>query len=445
MTRAGLVGLVMAMTGTAWADGGLPPGEALDRGEGGAVLLDLDRPDLFPGGLEIDGDPIDTLAIDANGVLTLGVAAPAGAPRPLAELGGVMIIAPFWAALDATGCRRDGADNTIRLEHAPGTLTVHWWQVVPDGCPDDVDPVTFSATVSTRETGGLRVAFHYADGGTTGVYAPRAGVVLLEAFELFPDGGPETPPDRAKALIDGGSDGERGHWVIEVGADGTVRNDDDRDGVRNGVDNCRREPNPQQLNLDGDSQGDVCDGDDDDDQVFEVNGDNCPRVANSDQSDLDEDGLGDACDPDVDGDGVDDRRDVCRWEFDPLQLDSDGDEMGDRCDVDIDGDDAAAGVLGLPDGCPYIADPDRADRDRDGLGDACDLAPERPCKGLGCVLQLDSDGDRVGDIIDVCPTRWDPHQKDQDFDGLGDLCDLWPRSPIGRLSTEAGTIWYEGI
>ena len=75
--------------------------------------------------------------------------------------------------------------------------------------------------------------------------------------------------------------------------------DTDRDGVPDGtagepLDNCVNQPNPDQLNSDGDQLGNACDDDDDNDFIPDSE-DNCPLVANRDQSDFDEDGQGDRC------------------------------------------------------------------------------------------------------------------------------------------------------
>jgi uncharacterized delta-60 repeat protein len=48
------------------------------------------------------------------------------------------------------------------------------------------------------------------------------------------------------------------------------QDDLDSDGVADGADNCPTTPNPGQENLDGDAEGDVCDGDDDDDGVADA-------------------------------------------------------------------------------------------------------------------------------------------------------------------------------
>ncbi|MCA9664273.1 MAG: VWA domain-containing protein [Myxococcales bacterium] len=57
--------------------------------------------------------------------------------------------------------------------------------------------------------------------------------------------------------------------------------DDDGDGVANGVDNCWAVANADQLDTDDDGRGDACD--------------NCPKQANPLQLDADGNGVGDAC------------------------------------------------------------------------------------------------------------------------------------------------------
>jgi hypothetical protein len=99
--------------------------------------------------------------------------------------------------------------------------------------------------------------------------------------------------------------------------------DADGDSFDDDVDNCPVDANPDQVNTDGDTQGDACDADDDNDGVADGQdacaassgpvaadgcadpdgdgvstqaGDNCPQVANAGQGDVDGDGLGNACD-----------------------------------------------------------------------------------------------------------------------------------------------------
>jgi hypothetical protein len=78
--------------------------------------------------------------------------------------------------------------------------------------------------------------------------------------------------------------------------------------------------------------------------------DNCPHTANADQVDLDGDAQGDACDDDMDNDGLA-NADEARIGSDPRAADSDGDGKGDR-------DDFCATRAGLGvDGCPDTTRP----------------------------------------------------------------------------------------
>jgi hypothetical protein len=101
--------------------------------------------------------------------------------------------------------------------------------------------------------------------------------------------------------------------------------DMDYDGVGDVCDNCQFYSNSLQENADGDKTGDACDGDDDNDQVVDVH-DNCRTVANPRQQDMDKDSVGDACDncpgiannqKDIDGDGVGNACDNCRFHPNP--------------------------------------------------------------------------------------------------------------------------------
>ena len=128
--------------------------------------------------------------------------------------------------------------------------------------------------------------------------------------------------------------------------------DFDGDTIVDPDDNCPTVPNADQVDTDGDGQGDACDDDDDGDTVLDVN-DNCPLTPNADQTNTDGDGLGDACDPDDDNDGIPDGDDP-----DPL-------------DPDIDDDT----VLDGSDNCINTPNLDQQNSDGDALGDACDNCP----------------------------------------------------------------------
>ena len=206
--------------------------------------------------------------------------------------------------------------------------------------------------------------------------------------------------------------------------------DDDNDGVMDTPDNCPLIANPGQTNTDenftigSDLLGDLCDDDDDGDGVDDDAPDNCPIDPNPDQDDADQDGIGDECDTstvvDTDSDGVFDDDDNCPMIANPAQTNTDenfaigSDDLGDLCDDDDDGD----GFLDTADNCALIANPDQTNTDEnftvgsDLLGDACDS---------------DDDGDGVDDDEpDNCPLDPITDQFDADMDTIGDECDPTP-------------------
>lgn len=246
--------------------------------------------------------------------------------------------------------------------------------------------------------------------------------------------------------------------------------DYDLDGVLNESDNCLWFANLDQLDSDGDGQGDVCDScpldtdvqtDSDGDGIGD-DCDNCPNDSNPGQEDADEDQVGNACDnsayqsfiPDIDLDGILNEADNCPTTANANQADTDSDGVGDACD-----------------NCVSTVNADQADYECDGEGDACDgdrdgdyiveqgyaqvclslqtencndnaswahntSQLETDGDGIGnegdnCPFvvnadQADADGDLDGDVCDKCPTVPNPLQEDVDADGVGDVCDNCP-------------------
>lgn len=136
------------------------------------------------------------------------------------------------------------------------------------------------------------------------------------------------------------------------------------------TDNCPAVANADQLNTDGDAQGNACDSDDDNDGVLDVN-DPYPLDPTRPNAD-------------ADGDGVVDASDNCPAVFNADQLDTDGDAQGDACDIDLDND----GVVNNIDNCPFVSNADQLSTDNDYEGNECDA---------------DDDNDGVLDHIDAAP------------------------------------------
>jgi len=189
--------------------------------------------------------------------------------------------------------------------------------------------------------------------------------------------------------LDGKTDAEEG--TVDTDMDGipdfreSSILDDDNDGLSNEADIDNADPcipsatSPACLAVDTDS-----------DTVPDAT-DNCPLVANTDQIDTNGDTQGDACDPDDDGDGVVDATDNCRLIENPAQSNTDGDALGNACDLDDDNDE----VLDLVDNCATVVNTDQANNDGDDLGDVCDP---------------DDDNDGILDGLDNCPLVANPDQ-----------------------------------
>lgn len=208
-------------------------------------------------------------------------------------------------------------------------------------------------------------------------------------------------------------------WLLGVSC--SVLADQDADGVNDDQDNCPAIVNPDQADLDQDGFGDLCDADidgdghpnpvdafpndperhlDRDNDGISDSEDNCSRDANPDQEDLDEDGRGDACDYDLDGDGVSNSFDRLPAIPNLNYTDTDQDGLPDVCE----GECLALGLV------------EDDDDDDDGLTDIQEAA-----SGTNPLVK-DTDGDYVDDAIDRFPL--DPlESSDLDDDGIGDNTD----------------------
>jgi hypothetical protein len=117
--------------------------------------------------------------------------------------------------------------------------------------------------------------------------------------------------------------------------DSLVPPDFDGDGVLNPDDNCRQVANPDQLDTDGNGNGDACNNaSDTDGDEWADDLDTCAAIPNATQANSDIDSLGDACDN-------------CPAWPNPDQIDVDTNGIGDTCECGDQSGDARVNVLDL--------------------------------------------------------------------------------------------------
>ena len=227
--------------------------------------------------------------------------------------------------------------------------------------------------------------------------------------------------------------------------------DTDSDDVPDSADNCSVASNADQLNTDGDAQGNACDADDDNDGVEDAS-DAFPLDA-SESVDTDHDGVGDNSDStpngDTDNDGIDNLSDNCVSVSNADQLNTDEDSEGNVCDSDDDND----GVADVSDPFP-LDDSESADTDSDGVGNNNDN-----CIAVSNANQLDTDADGAGDVCDLFPLdallllQQDGAEKNENFassvamaDMNGDgVVDVLASAPMANVSASGKTLKKAGV
>ncbi|MBI2666143.1 thrombospondin type 3 repeat-containing protein, partial [Candidatus Woesearchaeota archaeon] len=239
------------------------------------------------------------------------------------------------------------------------------------------------------------------------------------------------------------------------------KKDTDNDGLIDTADNCPSTSNANQVNTDGDAEGDACDADDDNDGVLDtsdlspldsavcgdVDGDSCDDCGISESQDTDVDticDLGDTdddndgvldvndcaggskvcsvtelcansqCVADADSDGIADSTDNCPLDSNAAQTNTDGDAQGDLCDTDDDND----GILDTNDSAPLNAqvcgDTDADSCDDCGPDETVDTDADSFCNA--------GDADMDGDYV-LNPNDASPLNKYLCGDGDSDTCD----------------------
>ncbi|MFN8653232.1 MAG: OmpA family protein [Gemmatimonadales bacterium] len=197
------------------------------------------------------------------------------------------------------------------------------------------------------------------------------------------------------------------HWGLQAGLSALIGGkrdgDNDKDGVKNSLDQCPSTPAGDKVDANGCSIPKDADGDGVTDNL-----DKCPNTPAGTPVDAT------GCPKDSDGDGVTDLSDKCP--------------------------NTPAGAKVDATGCPQ-------DSDKDGVLDAADKCPNTPAgtpvDANGC--PKDSDNDGVTDVNDKCPntpagTAVDASgcPKDSDADGVVDSADKCPNTPAGTKVDAVG-------
>jgi hypothetical protein len=271
-------------------------------------------------------------------------------------------------------------------------------------------------------------------------------------------------------------DQDGGLWVATWGGLGYLSagfrtGDGDGDCVVDSSDNCPVVYNPDQLDTDGDGEGNACDPDDDNDGRAD-SVDNCPFVANPGQENTDA-----AIDngPGIPGDDTTIPNAVADSEGDACETDGDidNDGLSDAQDTNPLGAGICAAFAGASDGHPHPAGGDVTnDDDHDGDpappmgGDASDNGPswdtdnDGALDGVECALGHnprdhtnrpstadcggtgDTDGDGLQNAWETCGWGTSPTAVDTDGDGKGDCKEAADVDGNGFVGFVGDTIYY---
>jgi len=202
----------------------------------------------------------------------------------------------------------------------------------------------------------------------------------------------------------------------------------DLDKVAVSDDNCIFNVNTNQVDVDENRIGNICEG-----QPFPTAA-ICPCADNPNQSDTDGDGIIDACDTDLDNDGV--KNALCLFDDNGDLDEAKVAASDDNCifDTNSEQDDRDANRIGnaCEDICPCLDNPNQNDTDNDGIIDACDTDLDNDgVENALCIF--DEDGilneDKVNESEDNCIFLENETQTDSDFNDTGDLCEPFDDCP----------------